>query len=544
MTSLSKGTSGNLDRWEDKHVDVIDVQTDVVDEQSQVVDERALLRKMDWRFIPWCSFLYFLSFLDRTSIGNARLYGLEEDLHISDNQYLLTLTVFFISCYWAFEVPSNIFLKRLRPSFWLPLCMTAWGICMVKLLILRAALAWHLYIALLQTVQGLVHDFGGLITVRWFLGMLEAGFYPGVAYFFSCWYKRSEFGFRLAMFASMATVSGAFGGLLAAAISKIEGVGGKPGWAWIFILEGLVTIVAGGLSFWIIQDFPDTAKFLTDAERKFIIQRLHDDGQFSVSGETFQMKYVWESLKDRKTWLFMLLAAGYNGPLYAFSLFTPSIINQSNTPLTARSIGFTATPANLLSVPIYVFACALTCTVGYYADRVGNRGYFNLACLTVGMAGYIILIASRNAALSYFAIYLAAAGIFPSIANSATWYANNTEGSFKRGVTIAMAVGFGNLQGAITSNIYRARDTPWYTLGHAIQLAYITVGFVATTMLILLLRTENKRRERGERDEVIVSGAKAETMDAKRANANGVFESVEEARRAKGDMWSGYRYHL
>ncbi|KAF8586052.1 MFS general substrate transporter [Ramaria rubella] len=467
------------------------MQIDVADE---VVDERALLRKMDWRFIPWCSFLYFLCFLDRTSIGNARLYGLEEDLHITDNQYLLTLTVFFIS-YWAFEVPSNIFLKRLRPSIWLPLCMTAWGICM--------------------TVQGLVHDFGGLITVRWFLGLLEAG-----------WYKRSEFGFRLAVFTSMATVSGAFGGLLAAAISNMDGVGGKPGWAWIFILEGLVTIVAGGLSFWIIQDFPDTAKFLTDAERKFIIQRLHDDGQFSISGETFQMKYVWQSLRDGKTWLSIMFPS--DGPLYAFSLFTPSIINQ---------IGFTATPANLLSVPIYVFACALTCTVGYYADRVGNRGYFSLACLTMGMAGYIILIASRNAALSYFAIYLAAAGIFPSIANS----------TYKRGVTIAMAVGFGNLQGAITSNIYRARDTPWYTLGHAIQLAYITIGFVATMMLILLLRTENNRRERGERDEVIVSGAKAETVDAvydKQANANGVFDSVEEARRAKGDMWSGYRYHL
>lgn len=83
-----------------------------------------------------------------------------------------------------------------------------------------------------------------------------------------------------------------------------------------------------------------------------------------------------------------------------------------------HDLGFTATPANLLSVPIYVFACMLTCTVGYYADRMGNRGYFNLVCLALGMAGYIILIASRNAALSYVAIYLAAAGIYPTLANS------------------------------------------------------------------------------------------------------------------------------
>lgn len=84
-------------------------------------------------------------------------------------------------------------------------------------------------------------------------------------------------------------------------------------------------------------------------------------------------------------------------------------------PGLSLGLGFTATPANLLSVPIYVFACVLTCVVGFYADRIGNRGYFNLACFAVGMTGYIILIVSRSAALSYFAIYLAAAGIYPSV---------------------------------------------------------------------------------------------------------------------------------
>jgi len=165
----------------------------------------------------------------------------------------------------------------------------------------------------------------------------------------------------------------------------------------------------------------------------------------------------------------------------------------------------------------------------------------------VGMTGYIILIASRSAALSYFAIYLAAAGIYPTVANSTTWYANNVEGSYKRGVTIAMAIGFGNLHGAVTSNIYRARDKPWYTLGHAIQLAYIAVAFMTTLLVIYVLRAENSRRDRGERDEVILAGEKVDALDEeteKRGKANGVFESVEAARREKGDGWSGYRYHV
>jgi len=318
------------------------------------IDEKKLIRKLDWALIPWLSFLYFLAFLDRTSIGNAKLYHMETDLHLTDTQYLICLTVFFFS-YAIFEVPSNVFLKRLRPSIWLSLSMFLWGIMM--------------------TVQGLVHNYGGLLGMRWMLGMFEAGLFPGVNYYLSCWYKRSEFGLRAAIFFSAATVSGAFGGLLAAAISNMEGVGGKPAWAWIFILEGLITVIAGAASFFIIQDFPDNAKFLKEDERAFVIRRLQADDQFSAAGETLRWKYIWQSLLDWKTWVGMILYMGADGPLYAFSLFLPTIINQ---------LGFNATPANLLTVPIYCVACLFTVLVGFLADRLGNRGYFTFIFLTIG----------------------------------------------------------------------------------------------------------------------------------------------------------------
>ncbi|GJJ11319.1 hypothetical protein Clacol_005551 [Clathrus columnatus] len=218
----------------------------------------------------------------------------------------------------------------------------------------------------------------------------------------------------------MSSIAGAFGGLLSAAISKMQGVGGKAAWSWIFILEGLITVVAGFLSFWLIKDFPDTAKFITEPERQYIKQKMEEDGQFSAKGEGFRLHSVWDSFRDYKTW----------------------ICNKSgNGCWIYYKSGFDATPANLLSVPIYVWAGTLTCVVGYAADRVGNRGCFNLFLLVIGMIGYIILITSRNAALSYFAIYLAASGIYPVVANSATWFGNNVEGSYKRGVTLAMAIG-------------------------------------------------------------------------------------------------------
>ncbi|KAF7790035.1 hypothetical protein EIP86_000984 [Pleurotus ostreatoroseus] len=478
-----KGRAVNIERVDTKEAEAVrpKVYNEHVD--TSHIDERKLLRKLDWWLVPWLSFLYLLSFLDRTSIGNAKLYGLEHDLGINDTQYNIALTVFFFSY------------------------------------------------AIFETVQGLVHNYGGLLGMRWMLGLFEAGLFPGVNYYLSCWYRRSEFGIRAAVFFSAATVSGAFGGLLAAAINNMDGVGGKPGWAWIFILEGLITVVAGFASFWIIQDFPDTAKFLSEEERTFVIRRLQQDDQFSAAGEHLRMKYIWQSLLDWKTWIGMLLYMGTDGPLYAFSLFLPSIINQ---------LGFTATPANLLTVPVYTLACIVTCVVGVVADRYGQRGLINMIFSCIGLAGYIILIASRNAALSYFGVYLAACGIYPNIPNTIAWVSNNVEGSYKRSVTLAMVISFGNINGAVSSNVYRGQDKPWYTLGHGIILMYIVIALISAAIYRFLLKRENDRRMRGERDEII-EGVNDDRQDLAK---NGTYSSIEEAKREKGDEWSGYRYTL
>jgi len=314
----------------------------------------------------------------------------------------------------------------------------------------------------------------------------------------------------------------------------MEGIGGKPAWAWIFILEGLATVLAGVLSFWIIQDFPDTAKFLSEKERAFVVKRLQEDDQFSAGGEKLRWKYIFDSLLDWKTWIGMFVYMGCDGPLYAFSLFLPTIISQ---------LGFQATPANLLTVPIYVWACILTCAVGYFADRWGNRGYFNLVFFSIGAIGYIILIASRNAALSYFAVYLAASGIYPLISNTIVWFSNNVEGSYKRSVTLAMIISFGNINGAVSSNVYRTRDKPWYTLGHGIVLMYIVIGWITTVITIFLLRRENAKRERGERDEIIrgVNDSRVEKLQDGNVK---VYDSLAHVKMEKGDAWSGYRYTL
>lgn len=178
--------------------------------------DRKLLWKLDLRLIPWLCLLYLIAFLDRTNIGNARLDGLQKSLHITSGQYNACLSIFFVS-YALFEPLTNILLKRLRPSIFIPIIMVIWGITMVTM--------------------GLTHNFQGMMAARWFLGLAEAGLFPGINYYLSCWYKRDEFGIRAAIFFSAAAVSGSFGGLLAAAIGQMTGVGGKKGWAWILYVS-------------------------------------------------------------------------------------------------------------------------------------------------------------------------------------------------------------------------------------------------------------------------------------------------------------------
>lgn len=147
--------------------------------------------------------------------------------------------------------------------------------------------------------------------LRVLLGVAEAGLYPGIVFYISCWYKRSELGTRIAAFFTSATIAGAFSGLLAAAISNMNGVAGKPGWSWIFILEGLLTVLCAVASYWVVSNFPETAGFLTKEERVFVIRRLRDDMQFSAGGEAFQARYIWQSLRDWKTYLAMGIYMGY-----------------------------------------------------------------------------------------------------------------------------------------------------------------------------------------------------------------------------------------
>ncbi|KAI1066679.1 hypothetical protein LB507_011087 [Fusarium sp. FIESC RH6] len=438
------------------------------------LDEKKILRKMDLRLIPMLALLYLLSFLDRGNIGNAKIEGLQEDLEMSPDQYNWCLTVFFFT-YAAFEVPSNLLLKKLRPSIWLPTIMVAWGLVM--------------------TLMGIVQNYTGLLIARVFLGVTEAGLFPGVAYYLTMWYCRHEIQFRQALFFSAASIAGAFSGLLAFAIGKMDG---------IFILEGIVTVLVAVFAFWALYDFPETAGFLTEEERAFVVFRLKYQGQSQsrvAQTDEFKWTYVWDAFKDWQIWVNIFVYWGIVCPLYGISLFLPTII---------RNLGYSSSTAQLMTVPIYITAAILAVIVAWTSDRVGKRSPFIVVFLCI-----MIVV--------YGGVFIAACAIYPAFPGVITWLANNLSGSYKRSVGMAIQIGVGNLGGAMASNFYRQKDGPRYILGHALELGFIGGGIIAALILIFGYSRINKSRER--------------------RMAAGEHETVsEEELSAKGDKAVTWRY--
>ncbi|KAL1604917.1 hypothetical protein SLS60_004458 [Paraconiothyrium brasiliense] len=307
------------------------------------------------------------------------------------------------------------------------------------------------------------------------------------------WYCRHEAQFRQALFFSAASVAGAFSGLLAFGIAKMDGIGGLEGWRWIFILEGILTVVVAILAFFTLFDFPETASFLNEEERAFVVYRLKYQGQQKndnvrvAQDDSFQWKYVKAAFLDWQIYMSILVYWGIVAPLYGISLFLPTII---------RGLGFSRAAAQLLTVPIYITASVLAVGTAWVSDRYGRRSPFILVCLGFMAIGFIMCLSTGTPGVVYAGVFIAAAALYPAFPGNITWLSNNLAGSTKRATGQAIQIAMGNLAGAMASNFYRSKDSPRYILGHALELAFICVGILAGLFLVWNYTRINKKREK------------------------------------------------
>ncbi|KAF8647123.1 hypothetical protein AX16_006955 [Volvariella volvacea WC 439] len=424
-------------------------------------ERKKVLRKMDWHILPFVSLLYLLSFLDRANIGNARIAGMGEDANLYGLRYNVIAAVFFIP-YALAEVPSNIALKLIRPSRWIPSIMVAWGLVM--------------------TLMCLCHNYEGLIAARVFLGLTEAGLFPGITFYLSLWYRRRDVAARIALFFSAATVAGAFGGLLAYGIEHMDGIAGLHGWQWIFCLEGIATVIVAVVAYFYMHDYPETARFLNPREKAVVISMLKEDQQGLATH--YEHRFVWQAMTDYKTYIQVGIYIGLLIPVYAIALFTPTIV---------RELGYSAARAQLMSIPPFAAGCIATIAVGITSDRLNRRGPFIIGSCLVSLIGYIVLYTQTRPGASYVGAILAAVGVYPCIAVDLAWAGSAAGGDVRKGVVLAMVIGIGNLGGICSSFIYFG--PPRFFVGHATMMACLSLSITLSCFAMWDYNRLNKKKE-------------------------------------------------
>ena len=361
-------------------------------------EETAIRRKIDWHTVPLVTLLYMLCFLDRINIGNASIQGLPADLGLKGLQFNWALSIFYI-VYLLVEVPSNILLKRIGGRFYLPFLVCGFGF--------------------VSLCTAFVRNFQGLMVARVFLGIFEGGAMPGMAFFLSCFYKRNELLFRMGIYVSAASIAGAFGGLLATALSRIPEWGAEVArihtWRNIFFFEGLVTVIVGLIAPIWMPTTPGGAYFLCPRERRIAAERLVREQKADPAANV--------TMTDLKRGIFCIhnytCALGFfliNITVQGLSVFLPKILFD---------LGWTNTEAQLYSVPPYVAACLVAIAVAYASDKTHQRGVWLAAFSCLAIIGFAILRFGTGANVRYMAVYFVTVGAFPGGPGFLSWAMNS-----------------------------------------------------------------------------------------------------------------------
>ncbi|KAG2011273.1 high-affinity nicotinic acid transporter [Coprinopsis cinerea AmutBmut pab1-1] len=446
------------------------VSEGLTDEERELV-RRAKL-KLDLTLMPVMAMFNFLGYLDRTNIGNARIAGMQSDLSLTDKQFSIAIAVFY-GPYILSELPSNLVLKKIGPNFLLPAVLTGWGIVVLA--------------------QGFVKNYGGLLAIRLVLGLLEGPMFPGIVLYLSGFYTRKELSLRIAYFASSASVGGAFSGLLAAGITRMHGKSGLPGWRWIFIIEGLITLVVGLIGFFLVPANPEKSRVLSPAEKKAVAKLLEMDRPPIGADEKFNPKEIVRSITSPHVFfvfvVFILGGSIYNG----LAVFVPTIIND---------LDFTANESQLLSVGPFAVAFVVSIIGSWISDRFNRRGPPLIVLATILTIGWVIFYVSQNNWLSYASFFFMVPGIYACTPIAAAWLSNNSEPYFRRATSIAFAFMATNVGGIFSTTQFPRKDAPRYRTATITNLTFSVIITLSAATNMLLLRWMDSRKARN-RDKIL-----------------------------------------
>jgi MFS family permease len=336
--------------------------------------QEQILKKNAWRLLPLLTFAYIINYLDRTNVSFAAL-TMNKDLGLTATQYGRGAGIFFLA-YCLFELPSNLALYRFGARLWIARIMITWGLLAVAMAFIGGV--WSFYI------------------VRFLLGVAEAGFFPGIAYYLSMWFPAQYRARILAGFLVGIPFSTVIGAPLSGLLLELDGVWGLAGWKWLFIVEGLPAVVFGFVVALVLADRPETASWLSPEERTTLTAMLAAEPRERVRTG------IWATIKDPRVLICAGIQFGFTLGSYGVLFWLPQIIKASGVSNLMVS--------TLTAIP-YVFATAAMIWWALVVDKSGKK-ISNLAITCgLGAAGLVISMLSGSLLVGLVGLTIALIGI-------------------------------------------------------------------------------------------------------------------------------------
>jgi MFS family permease len=336
--------------------------------------QEAVLKKIAWRLVPFLTLAYVINYLDRTNISVASL-TMNKDLGLTATQYGFGAGILFLG-YTVFEIPSNLALYKVGARRWIARIMITWGAVSV-------ATAW-------------VFDANSYYVARFALGVAEAGFFPGVAYYFATWFPTQYRTRMLAWFLVAIPLSSVIGGPISGLLLEMNGVLGLEGWKWLFIVEGLPAVILGFATMYVLADHPESAPWLNDKERHILAEMLAAERRERPKSS------LLTALGDVRVVMLAVIQFGFTLGSYGIGAFLPQII---------KGFGLTNLTSSVLSAVPYVFASVAMLWWSWHVDRTGKKISNLTTALAIGVIGLVASVMTGSLLLGLTAMTIALIGI-------------------------------------------------------------------------------------------------------------------------------------
>jgi ACS family tartrate transporter-like MFS transporter len=418
-------------------------------------------RRVNRRLMPFLFLLFIVAYLDRVNVGFAGL-RMSRDLGFSDAVFGLGGGIFFLG-YFLLEIPGTVLVEIWSARKWICRIMVSWGV--------------------LASATGWIHSAHQFYWIRFFLGVAEAGFFPGLVVYLSHWYRQEDRGKAIAMFMAAIPASQVIGGPLAAALLRVRWLG-LDGWRWLLTLEGVPAVVLGVITFFYLTDQPQEAKWLPAEERDWLVAELERE-RSARTGHTS----AWRALRNPDVLrLAAILLLGLT-PNYGLSLWLPQMVQ--------RLSAFGVSQVSLIAVIPYLISLPLMLLTGWHSDHTGERRWHTaIPRLLSGVALLACFFAMAHIWISVFLLSLATVGFY--CAHPGFWPLPNLFlGRSAAAASIGLINSFGNLGGFLGP--YAIGWLSSGTGGFGPGLLLMAACAVGSALLVFTLRIERGQLASGDR---------------------------------------------